>query len=308
MNKTFLITTLLASYCGSLPAHAGWFGSNSKTDPKQDGKCINIGMSGAFAGMSIVKNLGDGEYLIAQGYSNGYGTENHNYMVLRTRREFTSAGLIPGPFYVIDTGKTEKLVRGDGFKQEFKVVESSDACAEKVAKSKSFAEALEKKNLAEAEQLLKDGADPNGADFLGNPLMFVMARDGNLPALQLLAKYGANLNAKNTSYNNTTPLGIAVQRRRVEIVRFLISQKVDVNMPNGHGETPLMTSVKGPASGDISSPKPEITKMLLEAGADLSLKDRWDETAMSYAKASGSTKVIELLKASGRSIATSDGK
>jgi len=69
----------------------------------------------------------------------------------------------------------------------------------------------------------------------------------------------------NIGYGPNPVLWYAVLRERPEMVRILIAREVDVDIPNGVGETPLMRAV---IWGNI-----EIAKMLVEAGANINTVD-----------------------------------
>jgi ankyrin repeat protein len=63
---------------------------------------------------------------------------------------------------------------------------------------------------------------------------------------------------------NYSPLHVAVQEGRVEVIRLLLASGADSNKTDNHGNSPLWTAV-------LSAPKDsrvEIITLLLEAGAD----------------------------------------
>lgn len=71
--------------------------------------------------------------------------------------------------------------------------------------------------------------------------------------------------------NGNQPLHIAAQNGHLELVKFLVSQKADVNGQNGTGATPLHMSV----GYDYY----DCTRELLRAGADVSVKNEAEHTA-----------------------------
>lgn len=76
--------------------------------------------------------------------------------------------------------------------------------------------------------LLEQGVHPDCkmSPTDGTPLMHAAA-DGNLEALGLLLKHGANPNARNE--NNEVPLGYALSYDQWEAARFLLGYGADVN-------------------------------------------------------------------------------
>lgn len=76
--------------------------------------------------------------------------------------------------------------------------------------------------------LLEQGVHPDCkmSPTDGTPLMHAAA-DGNLEALSLLLKHGANPNARNE--NNEVPLGYALSYDQWEAARFLLEHAADVN-------------------------------------------------------------------------------
>jgi serine/threonine-protein phosphatase 6 regulatory ankyrin repeat subunit B len=76
-----------------------------------------------------------------------------------------------------------------------------------------------------------------------------------------------------------------------EKVALLLSRGAKTDMGNNHGETALMF-----AAGRGHN---NVVELLLEKGANVQLKNDAGETAMSYAKRSGNNAIISLLEAKG---------
>jgi ankyrin repeat protein len=186
---------------------------------------------------------------------------------------------------------------------------------------KMLAAAL-KNDLATVEELVQQGANINYADRWGYTAIFNAAWEGNVEALDLLHRLGAKIsfdagnllcnaafNGKlesvkwlinkgenaNFSFTDTgenalhyTICKSSEMNERAEIVKFLIDSGADVNKTtipgvptlcfmrdaNLKGESPLHRAA---AYGDIV-----IVKMLLDAGADPSLKDANGDTPISW--------------------------
>ena len=177
-------------------------------------------------------------------------------------------------------------------------------------------------DLATVEKFVAQGANINYADTFGNSAIFSAAWEGNLKALDLFYNLGANIffddvnllcnaafNGKpdsvkwlidkgedpNFTLTNTgenalhyTICKTSEIDERVEIVRILIAAGIDVNkktlprkstlcfMRDAYlkGETPLHRAA---AYGNIA-----MIKMLLDAGAEPSMKDANGDTPISW--------------------------
>lgn len=92
-----------------------------------------------------------------------------------------------------------------------------------------------------------------------------------------------------TNHSGHTALILAASKGRTDIVKYLISKQVDLNIQTdfGAGYTALMYAVE---KNHI-----EIVKILLEANADCTIKDFAGNTAYTLAQKSGNTNIIELL-------------
>ncbi len=96
--------------------------------------------------------------------------------------------------------------------------------------------AVESGNLAEAERLIKEGADVNAySDDL--PPLYYAVLSGKKEMVELLIANGADVNAK---YNNGhAPLHEAAFGGQREVAELLISKGADVNAKSENGYTPL---------------------------------------------------------------------
>ena len=177
-------------------------------------------------------------------------------------------------------------------------------------------------DLTTVEKLVSQGADINYTDNWGNFAMFAAAWEGNIKALDLFYNLGAKIsfddanllcnaaynakvnsvkwlldNGENANFSFTTTgenaLHYTISKTsemddRVDIVRGLIAAGIDVNkktlagkstlcfMRDAYlkGESPLHRAA---AFGNVS-----IIKMLLDAGAEPSMKDANGDTPISW--------------------------
>lgn len=84
---------------------------------------------------------------------------------------------------------------------------------------------------------------------------------------------------------------------QMEVIKFLLKQKgADVNAHYDKGYTPLMAAA-------LES-KYEITKYLIEEGADIQVVDEFGYKALNYAKSGGDTRIINLIESLSNTIET----
>ena len=81
---------------------------------------------------------------------------------------------------------------------------------------------------------------------------------------------------------------LAVRAGLVEVVRELLRRKVDPNVRNGQGVSPLMMAAY--------EGRTQIASTLVEAGADKRLRNKRRETAAEIALVSGHREVAKLLE------------
>ena len=123
--------------------------------------------------------------------------------------------------------------------------------------------------------------------------------------IELLLEFGADINAKSDEESHTG-LMRASMNSIPEAVAFLVSKSADTNIQNWMGNTALMYS-----SGFLPDASPmdekweeipehlEIAKILVEAGADISIKNDHGDTALDLAKRNKNTALAEYLESLG---------
>ena len=172
-----------------------------------------------------------------------------------------------------------------------------------------------------ARYLLEHGADPNaklkkailtrthtiGDTALGEgatPLLRA-AKSGDIEMIRLLVEYGADPDA--TMPNGTTALHFAAglgwrfgspiapsydqgpEAEAVQTIDYLVELGLDVNARNGDGDTPLHAAV---ASGRKSE---SIVSSLLRHGADPSIENERQQSAVALAKIRGTEEIAALV-------------
>jgi ankyrin repeat protein len=166
------------------------------------------------------------------------------------------------------------------------------------------------------DRLLKAGADPNAPlSTSGDTATMMAARTGKPDAIRVLAESGANVNARE-SWGGTTALMWAVSEGHADAASALIAAGADVNArshyvaaANGRGfegRTPV-ASRTDPKTEEFASGwltpltlaaregDVELTRILLDAGADVNTAAGDGKTALSVAVFNGNYDVASLL-------------
>lgn len=112
-------------------------------------------------------------------------------------------------------------------------------------------------------QLIKDGAQVNAVDELGNTALLMAAREGDLETARALLRAGADVDGRGGSL---TPLGQAALRGHTHMVRLLLRSGAQVDATGVNEQSPLMNAVK--------LNHPGVVALLLKAGANTQVKDR----------------------------------
>jgi ankyrin repeat protein len=129
----------------------------------------------------------------------------------------------------------------------------------------------------------------NAMDGHGFTVLDWAARNGRTDAIRELVREGADPDLRDEGPNGWAPLHHAVHKGQLEAVRALIAAgaHVDATATRSNGITPLMLAC---AQGE-----PEIVDTLLAAGADPHVRQRGEETALTYAMTTGNRRVLEAL-------------
>jgi hypothetical protein len=121
---------------------------------------------------------------------------------------------------------------------------------------------------------------------------FQAARDKNVPKLERLVKRGLDINVRNSDERT-----LLMETRDPEVVDWLIRQKIDLNAVDKYNYTALKWAV----TSDQIQPKQQldIVKLLVEAGADLNIRDKTGKTALMEADEQEKEEVANLLRSAG---------
>jgi ankyrin repeat protein len=140
------------------------------------------------------------------------------------------------------------------------------------------------------ELLLSHGAKVNVKDNGGTTPTMRAASHKTLACLKLLLSKGADIHAKTADGDNL--ISWAAGHGNAEMIRFLVKKGIRANtVRKTDGVTPLILEAP---MGSVES-----VKALLEGGARINAKDMHGDTALSCAKQSGNTAVVQFLKKAG---------
>ena len=128
-----------------------------------------------------------------------------------------------------------------------------------------MAQALPRLYKANVDTVILDSITDYNSSLLGWAIYW-----NQEDCVRQLIQRDANLNSPTCPYNKT-PLTLAVDRD-TNILKLLLANKADPNVPDGHGYIPLLKAV-GPQNL-------EHTSLLLQAGANPDAQDEWSQPAL----------------------------
>jgi hypothetical protein len=123
-----------------------------------------------------------------------------------------------------------------------------------------------------------------------NERLLIAAADGSLSRVKSSLADGANVNAKRS--NGTTALHSACSRGYFEIVQYLVENGADMNIRGGEdNDTPLIWAVYNERNN--------ISKFLIDNGANINSRDKHGKSALNYAYERGEMDIHNYLKERG---------
>ena len=149
-----------------------------------------------------------------------------------------------------------------------------------------------------AKVLLEAGAEPDRGSLNGKTPLAAAAGKGHSGIIELLLEAGADPNASTGSAG--PPLGFAVHGGDKESIKLLIEAGSDPNCRITDQDYTLL-------SYTAVEDEPQLTEILLEAGADPDLVDSDGLTALAYTALSGATGVARKLLEAGADPTVSPG-
>lgn len=141
-----------------------------------------------------------------------------------------------------------------------------------------------------ARALLEAGADPDAKDDIEDSAFLYAGAEGLTDILALTIEHGAD--AKSLNRYDGTALIPASEHAHVEAVRMLLRTDVPVNHVNDLGWTALHEAV---VLGNGDADHVQVVRMLISAGADLTIRGRDGRTPRQQAVALGFTDVVDAI-------------
>lgn len=123
------------------------------------------------------------------------------------------------------------------------------------------------------EFLLNNGANPNLVNKYGESPLYMTAYMEYIPVMKLLLDYKADSSLRPHKRGSGPPLVTAIRNRKVRAIRMLIDHQADLHYIDDYGETLLHEAVH---FGNY-----EIVSLLLDAGVDPTICDRYGKTPAS---------------------------
>ena len=145
--------------------------------------------------------------------------------------------------------------------------------------------------IAVARLLIEAGADVNAKDSRQDSPYLYAGAEGRLEILKLTVAAGADLSSTNRF--GGTALTPAAHHGHIDTVRFLLTTEIDIDQINHLGWTALLEAV---ILGDGGPTYQRIVSLLLDAGADRSIRDHNGRTALDNARIEGHQRLVELLQ------------
>lgn len=125
-------------------------------------------------------------------------------------------------------------------------------------------------DMAKAEELLKNGMNPNETDSSGNSLLQIALNNKNHAMLGLLVHYKANPDIRNT--HGDSPLHNAVRMHDITATQILAPAAINIDTPNRHGLNALHFA--------LQDDQIEIAKILLANKANPETRDLSNNTPL----------------------------
>ncbi|UXS03202.1 ankyrin repeat domain-containing protein [Agrobacterium tumefaciens] len=153
--------------------------------------------------------------------------------------------------------------------------------------------AVWKNDIDAARLLLAAGADVNAKDGIQDSPFLVAGAQGRVDILRMILAHGADLTSTNRF--GGTALIPAAEKGHPDAVDLLIAAGVNVDHVNRLGWTALLEVAILTDGGPTSQ---RIVRSLLQAGADVDIKDSDGKNALAHARARDLSAIATLLEAS----------
>lgn len=155
-------------------------------------------------------------------------------------------------------------------------------------------EACKKGNLEVVKILIENGANIHIEEESGKTAVTFateIVQPESLEIIKYLKDKGANLLVKDKNNNNLLHKVIGVQKdikETIKIIKYLISEKIELNEQNTIGNTPLINAI-------LLTKNIEIVKILIENGADIKIENGSNKKAIDLAIRKKSHEILDVL-------------
>jgi ankyrin repeat protein len=145
-----------------------------------------------------------------------------------------------------------------------------------------------------ARALIAAGANVNAKDNIQDTPFLYAGAEGRTEILKMTLAAGADV--KSTNRYGGTALIPACHRGHVNTVKALLETKINIDHVNGLGWTALLEAV---ILGNGGPAHTEIVRLLVAAGANVSLADRDGVTPLAHARRSNYREIATILEGAG---------
>lgn len=126
---------------------------------------------------------------------------------------------------------------------------------------------------------------------------------GDLKSVKQLIAVGVDVNAPLESMNNVHPVALAIVMKQPATARLLLQKGANPNVPLVPGDTSLTL-----LHYQVDKGETEMVKLLVDAGANLEVRDRYGSTPLNLAAKKGATDIAKILLEAGAIVDSRDDK
>lgn len=146
-------------------------------------------------------------------------------------------------------------------------------------------------NAAMFAKLIELGANVNAQDNEGRPPLAIFIAAGNSAGIQLILQKGADVDLRDKSGKSMIDYAITVKANRAKTLPFLLPRSKQINSVDARGDTPLIRAVM--------LDQLDVVKLLVENGADLNARNKYDATPLKIAEMNHHKAIAAYLAAKG---------
>jgi uncharacterized protein len=150
-------------------------------------------------------------------------------------------------------------------------------------------QAVYRRDMAALRELSPAEANTRDQDGFTPLMQAVLAQDADPAVVKVLIDRGADVNASE-SLQGYTALHFAARDQKAALVRTLLDAGAEPDPVDVFGDTPLWRSVMN-SSGDLAT-----TRLLIDGGADPSVRNRNGISPLSLARDTGQDDMVRLLE------------